>query len=145
MSRIVKHLEAKLDEPNSYYADIWVVHYQEDILSRTFDSWVCKAYKEVSECQIKDDTDFEKIFKTYDGMLSVGRDSALVKAKGPDAVMKQIKALTLERVPSGDQLNELRKCDIIRTLKEFTEYAYETPEICLEKEMQWPDEAELNY
>ena len=68
-------------------------------------------------------------------MLSVGRDAALVKAKGPDAVMKQIKALTLERVPSGDQLNELRKCDTIRTLKEFCEYAYETPEILLEKEL----------
>ena len=48
-------------------------------------------------------------------------------------------------MPSGDQLNELRKVDCISTLKEFCEYAYETPEICLEKELQWPDEAELNY
>ena len=88
MSKFIKHLEAKLDEPNSYYADIWVIHYAEDVRQRVFDGWVCRSYKEQSELIIKDDSDFEKIFKTYEGMVSVGKDSALVKAKGQDAVMK---------------------------------------------------------
>ena len=37
MSKFIKHLEAKLDEPNSYYADIWVVHYAEDIPQRAYE------------------------------------------------------------------------------------------------------------
>ena len=85
-------------------------------MQRAYEGWICKSFKENSECQIKDDAEFEKLFKTYDGMVSVGRDAALLRQKGPDAVMKQIKTLTLERVPSGDQLNELRKCEAIRTL-----------------------------
>ena len=57
-------------------------------MQRAYEGWICKSFKEASECQIKDDAEFEKIFKTYDGMVSVGRDAALLKAKGPDAVMK---------------------------------------------------------
>jgi hypothetical protein len=75
MSKIIKHLDAKVDEPNSYYADIWVVHYTEDIAQRVYEGWVCKSYKEQSELIIKDDSDFEKIFKTYEGMVSVGKDA----------------------------------------------------------------------
>ena len=37
------------------------------------------------------------------------------------------------------------KNEHIWTLKEWCEYAYETPEIELEKEKQWPDEPELIY
>ena len=60
--------------------------------------------------------------------------------------MKQLKSLTHSHIPSGDQLTALCiKNDYIWTLKEWVEYAYETPEIELEKERQWPDEPELIY
>ena len=81
----------------------------------------------------------------YDAMVRVGRESHQVKAKGSEAVQKQIKSLTAELVPSGDQLNSVIKADICWTSKEWCEYQFITPEIVLERELQWPDEPELIY
>ena len=49
-----------------------------------------------------------------------------------------------EFIPCGEELASVIYEDTF-TLKEWIEYAYETPDICLEKEMQWPDEPDLIY
>ena len=51
-----------------------------------------------------------------------------------DAVTKQIRALSLEYIQSGDQLNSIINENLF-TLKEYIQYIFETPDICLEKEM----------
>lgn len=77
-------------------------------------------------------------------MVKIGVDSILLQNKGMDAVTKQIRALSLEFIPSGDQLNSVINENLF-TLREWVQYVFETPDICLEKEMQWPDEPDLIY
>lgn len=144
MNRYIQHLMAKRDEKGSMYAEVWVVHFQEDVIP-AYESWIVKTIKEQTDPVIKDDADFDRIHRVYDAMVRVGRESHQVKAKGPEAVQKQIKSLTAELVPSGDQLNSVIKADAIWTLREWCDYQFITPEIMLERELQWPDEPELIY
>lgn len=49
-----------------------------------------------------------------------------------------------ELIPCGEELASVVDEETY-TLDEWMEYAFETPDICLEKEMQWPDEPDLIY
>lgn len=48
-------------------------------------------------------------------------------------------------MPIGqDELQSLVSEEIL-SIEAWSTFAYETPEICLEKEMQWPDDHDLIY
>ena len=55
-----------------------------------------------------------------------------------------MKSLAVTLIPCGEQLKSAIQDDTF-TIEEWMEYAFETPDICLEKEMQWPDEPYLIY
>ena len=51
---------------------------------------------------LKEDTDFDKLIRVYEAMVNIGKEAHQAKAKGSEAVMKQLKSLTMSHVPSGD-------------------------------------------
>jgi hypothetical protein len=120
------------------------VHYTEDVPSRAYINWQTRNIGLGTSAEIKDRPDFDKQQYLYDSMVKIGVDSILLQNKGMDAVTKQIKALSLEYIPSGEQLNSVINENLF-TLKEWVQYIFETPDICLEKELQWPDEPDLIY
>ena len=75
MSKFIKGLQVKTQEANSIYGNCWVVHYTEDITSPSYESWICKSYKDQTDPVLKDDTDYEKLIRVYDAMVSIGREA----------------------------------------------------------------------
>ena len=59
-------------------------------------------------------------------------------------MVQTMKQLATEYIPCGEELHSAI-CDLTFPLSDWTEFAYETPEICLENEMQWPEEPDLIY
>ena len=55
-----------------------------------------------------------------------------------------MKQLAAEHIPCGEELASVVD-DETFTLDEWIAYSFDTPDICLEKEMQWPDEPDLIY
>ena len=49
-----------------------------------------------------------------------------------------MKQAACEFIPCGEELASVCSNDVF-TLEEFIEYAFETPDIILEREIQWPD------
>ena len=45
-------------------------------------------------------------------------------------------------IPSGDQMKSVTQSETLFPLEEWIEYSFETPDICLERELQWPDKDE---
>ena len=77
-------------------------------------------------------------------MVKIGQEAEAVASKGPEAVSKILKQKACEYIPCGEELNSVI-CDETPSIADFTEYAYETPDIVLEKELQWPVDPDLVY
>ena len=70
-----------------------------------------------------------------------------VGEKGSDGKdTKQIAAKMKEQfctaIPSGTEMKSVTESDTLFPLQEFIDYTFETPDICLERELQWPDKDE---
>jgi len=55
-----------------------------------------------------------------------------------------MKQAACEYLPCGEELASVVG-DEMFTVEEFVAYAFETPDIILEREIQWPDQEELTY
>ena len=55
--------------------------------------------------------------------------------------MKQKEHL-IATIPSGEQMASVTQGETLMTLGEYLEYAFDTPDITLERELQWPDKDE---
>ena len=71
-----------------------MVHYTEDVISPAYEQWYCRTIKEQTDPTIKEDMDFDKISKVYDGMVKVGTECQEAKKKKNDDVLKAMKNLT---------------------------------------------------
>lgn len=140
MQKFMQALLAKSKEKGSYYRGIWAVHYQEDINQRAYINWACKRITDQTEATVDSLASFERQAYIYEQMVKVGEKGS----DGKDS--KQIAAKQKEQfcasLPSGTQMESVTKCDTLFTLEEFVEYTFETPDICLERELQWPDKDE---
>jgi len=72
-------------------------------------------------------------------MVNIGRESAKVANKGPAQVSAALKTHAAEFIPCGDELASVIS-ESVFTLKEWMSFVFESADICLEKEMQWPVE-----
>ena len=88
MAKFIKGLEAKLSEENSIYHGLWVIHYTEDVIAPAYESWICKSFKDQTDCIIKEDPDYHKMYRVYDALVQIGKEAHQVKAKGQEAVLK---------------------------------------------------------
>ena len=59
-------------------------------------------------------------------------------------MIQTIKQLAAEFIPAGEELTSACN-ELTFPIDEWVEYAYQTPDICLENERQWPDEPDLIY
>ena len=145
MTTFVKKLHEKKKEDGSYYHNIWVLHYTEDVPARAYANWSCKSINTSNATRdIKTLPQFEKTLTIYDSMVQIGNEAQEASKKGAAQVNTTMKQLAGEFIPCGEELASVIDPDTF-TLDEWIEYAYETPDICLEKEMQWPDEPEFVY
>ena len=55
-----------------------------------------------------------------------------------------MKSEAAEKIPCGEELQSVIS-DCVYTLSEWMSFTFETPDIHLEKEMQWPVEQDLIY
>ena len=73
MYRFIKKLLEKKNEPGSYYNNIWVLHYTEDIASKAYNGWNCKSIStQAATKEIKALPEFDKITTIYEGMCQIG-------------------------------------------------------------------------
>ena len=143
MTTFVKKLQEKNNEDGSYYQNIWVLHYTEDVPTRAYPTWTCKNVpsKDATR-EIKSLPPFEKTLTIYDGMVQIGNEA--MSMKDESKLQSTLKNGACQYIPCGEELASVIDSDTF-TLDEWIEYAYDTPDICLEKEMQWPDEPDLIY
>jgi len=55
-----------------------------------------------------------------------------------------MKTFAAELIPCGEELASVLTENVM-TLKEWMEFAFDTADICLEKEVQWPVDQDLIY
>ena len=84
MEKFVKKLHEKLKEPGSYYVNIWVIHYTEDIPTRSYNfssqpNWSAKCIDTKNATrEIKTMGSFEKSHAIYASMVKIGVDCMAV-------------------------------------------------------------------
>ena len=94
--------------------------------------------------EIKTLPDFEKMYTIYESMVKIGIQGQQVSNKGQAQVVQQMKRLASEFIPCGEELASVIS-EEITTLDDWIAFSRETPEIYLEKEMQWPVDPDLIY
>ena len=145
MTRFLNKLLKKTQDPGSYYLNSWVLHYTEDVPVRAYNSWNCKQINTSQAIkEIKSLSDFEKIQTIYQGMVDVGQQAKLVQQKGQAVIAQTMKQYAAENIPCGEELASVINENVL-SLEEWMDFAMVTPDICLEKEMQWPVEQDLIY
>ena len=138
MTRFVKKLQEKKNTKGSYYSDIWVVHYTEDVASKAYTGWACKSINtQQATKEIKSLPEYERVAAIYEGMCNIGIQSAAVQNKGQAQVVQTMKTLAAEFIPCGEELASVVSEQVF-SLDEWVSFMQVTPDICLEKEMQWP-------
>merc|ERR1712086_609189 len=84
MERFVTKMRQKQTERNSYYQDIHVIHFTEDVDQRAFSTWSCKSIQtSQATSEIKTMVDEEKVSYIYANMVKLGVDAAHFENKGP--------------------------------------------------------------
>ena len=58
--------------------------------------------------------------------------------------MATIKSQAAELIPCGEELASVVNSSVY-TIKEWMDFIFVTPDICLEKELQWPVDQDLIY
>lgn len=137
--RFVKRLNREVIKKGSNYHKAWVLHYTEDVCSRAYHNWYCKSIPPAQATrEIKNITkEADRIETVYQAMVSIGQSALGVSQKGETAVIAQLKSQAAEKIPSGDELATVIN-ESVMTIEEWIEFCFITPDICLEKEMQWP-------
>lgn len=80
MYRFIHKLLQKKKAHGSYYKEIVVLNYTEDIPYKAYVGWTCKSINTGSATkEIKELQDFEKVVTIYEGMLSIGSQAKLVQ------------------------------------------------------------------
>lgn len=145
LKKLLEKRNAKVSERGSYYHNAWVVQYTEDIPQRAYFNWNCKQVQTSQATrEVKTLGDFEKSYTIYESMVNIGVQAQAVQNKGTAQVVSQMKQAACEYIPCGEELASV-VTDEMFTLQEFCEYIFDTPDICLEREVQWPDQEELTY
>ena len=102
MKKIVNGLVEAKKQKGSFYQNMWVVHYTEDIQSRAYQSWFCKDVKaNISGREIKTLPFVERIWALYESLVNVGNQASSQLAKGEQQVATALKQGALENVPIG--------------------------------------------
>lgn len=89
---------------------------------------------------------YGRVSHIYNSMVSIGVNAhAKTSGGGKSAgITQEMKSLAQEHIPCGEQLKSAIGEETF-PISEWVEYMFDTPDICLEKEMQWPDEPDLIY
>ena len=77
-------------------------------------------------------------------MVKIGEQALQLQNKNENAIIQQMKSEAAEKIPCGEELQSVIS-DCVYTLSEWMSFTFETPDIHLEKEMQWPVEQDLIY
>jgi hypothetical protein len=139
MEIFIKKLKEKKDAKGSYIQQSHVIHYTEAVAKRAYMNWNCKTIptsKATSE--IKSYTSAQKTEYLYTKMISIGTDSL------EKATAAQMGKLAEDCIPCGDELASAINEDTL-PLEEWMSFVYDTPDIQLEREMQWPVERDYIY
>jgi hypothetical protein len=140
MSQFLHALLEESQRKGSYYRGVWVIHYAEDINQRAYINWACKRIPDQTEASFSSMPGFERQAGIYENMVKVGEKGS----DGKDS--KQIAAKQKEQfcacLPSGEQMASVTQSETLFTLEDFVAFTFETPDICLERELQWPDKDE---
>ena len=146
MEWFLMKLNEEVLKKGSSFKDAWVVHYTEDVFKKAYSQWYSKTIQPSQATkEVKTLTDpYEKIDLIYSSMVKIGVEAEEMQQKGGDMVSKILKQKTTEYIPSGEELASVI-CEETPSISEFCEYAFETPEINLEKERQWPVDPPLVY
>ena len=102
-------------------------------------NWNCKTIptsKATSE--IKNLSDAQKTEYLYSQMVDIGTQSL------EKATAAQMGKLAEEVIPCGDELASAVNNNTL-PLEEWMSFVYDTPDIQLEREMQWPVDRDLIY
>ena len=92
INKYVHDLLKKQMSKGSYYNNIWVLHYTEDVPQRAYHSWTAKSVNTQSATrEIKSYPHFEKIFTIYDSMVKIGVEAQQVQNKGANQVNQTMK------------------------------------------------------
>ena len=133
MKKFIDALLARSKEKGTYYKNIWVMHYQEDVAYRAYLSWSCKKIADQTESQVSALPEFERQAYIYENMVKVGEKSS--EAKNQKDISKNIQEEFRMNIPVGDQIGSVvNNNENLFTLAEFCEYCFETPDIQLERE-----------
>lgn len=145
MYRLVKTLSSEINKKGSHYKNAWVINYTEDVVTRAYHNWYCKsvpaAQATANYKELKED---DRVSELYNAMIQIGKTGQDAAQKGETAVIAQLKSQALEKIPSGDELTAVCS-DAVMSLSEWMDFIFVTPDICLEKEMQWPVDQDLIY
>jgi hypothetical protein len=139
MEIFIKKLKEKKDTKGSYILQSHVIHYTEAVAKRAYMNWNCKTIptsKATSE--IKSFTSAQKTEYLYTKMISIGTDSL------EKATAAQMGKLAEDCIPCGDELASAVNEDTL-PLEEWMSFVYDTPDIQLEREMQWPVDRDYIY
>ena len=140
MTKFISSLLAKSREKGSYYRGIWVIHYQEDVAYRAYLNWSCKRIGDQTETTVSSMAPFDRQAYIYESMVKVGEKSA--EGKDNKQIALKLKEQFCQCIPVGEQLASVVQGDHLFPLSEWCDYMFETPDICLERELQWPDKDE---
>ena len=83
---------------------------------------------------------FERQAYIYENMVEVGKKSS--EGKDQKQIALKMKEQFCATMPSGEQMNSVTQSDTLFPLGEWIDYMFETPDIQLERELQWPDKDE---
>lgn len=138
MNRYLKKLQQMKSAKQSIYSGIWVLHYTEDVPVRAYSNWYCKNINTSQATrEIRSFNEFDRVSTIYTAMLQIGEEAKKVQQKGEQAVVATIKSQAAELIPCGEELASVVG-NAVYSIKEWMEFIMVTPDICLEKEMQWP-------
>ena len=76
MTKFITALHTRSKEKGSYYKNIWVINYQEDVAYRAYLNWSCKRIGDQTETTVANMNSFERQAYIYESMVKVGEKSA---------------------------------------------------------------------
>ena len=84
--------------------------------------------------------EFERQAHVYENMVNVGEKGQ--EGKDTKQIGLKMKEQIIQTIPSGDQMASVTRSETLFPLAEWIDYMFVTPDICLERELQWPDKDE---
>jgi len=104
----------------------WVLHSTEEVPEQAFTDWSCRQINaSQAQREIKSYPQVERVFQIYSSMVNIGTQVTAMLQQGKTAsnITTQIKALSSEHIPAGDELQSTilpETCTY--ALKEFLDF-----------------------